>query len=146
MTQFGGRGPAPGRGGNDKVLLNDPRYLESMMSQSQMPNVAKELVHPGKSGDPLELLMRCNIKDEKQLNAIVQYFGLCDEFDLREEKKMLAYRLAGSVSIDGIARRELVMAATNIIAPSLYEVGTNKKQRDGNKKRDEGKDNKEEER
>lgn len=134
--------PGKGAGGGDKPLLNDPRYLEGMMSQSSMPNVAKELVHPGKSGDPLELLMRCVIKDEKQLNAIVQYFGLCDEFDLPEEKKMLAYRLAGSASIGGIGRRELIMAATGIIAPTLYEdVG--KKQRDG--KRDNNDKGKEEE-
>lgn len=137
MAQWRGRGTTQGQrglGGNDKVLLNDPRYLESMMSQSQMPNVAKELVHPGKSGDPLELLMRCVIKDEKQLNAISQYLALCDEFELPQEKRALVYRLAGSVSVDGRARKELSMVATGIIAPSVWGV-------DGEKKRNKSSDN-----
>jgi hypothetical protein len=112
------------------------------MTNSDMPNVAKELVHPGKSGDPLELLMRCIIKDERQLNAIVQYLALCDEFNLPQEKKALLFRLAGSVSIGGIARRELLMAATNLLAPSFYEIGTTVKgkRRDGSKEKEDGKD------
>lgn len=111
------------------------------MFQNQMPNVAKELVHPGK-GDPAELLMRVILKDERQLNAAVLYFAKCEEFDLPVEKKVLAWRLAGTASIGGVARRELVMAATGIIAPSLYE-NVGKKQRDG---RGDGRDKKEEER
>jgi hypothetical protein len=110
--------PGSGEGGN-KPLLNDPRYLEGLMFQSSMPNVAKELVNPGK-GDPTELLMRCNLKDERQLNAAVQYLAKCDEFNLVTEKEVLACKLAGTVSIGGLARRELVMAATGIIAPPLY--------------------------
>jgi hypothetical protein len=137
---FERRGKETSHSGSEKYLLNDPRYLEGLMFQSQMPNVAKELVHPGK-GDPTELLMRCNIKDERMLNAIVLYYGLCEEFDLPEEKKLLAYRLAGSTSIGGIARRELIMAATGIIAPTLYsDVGKKKLGRGGNDKdKEEGK-------
>lgn len=139
VTQRKQKGTNKGQGHPD--LLNNPGYLENLMTSSDMPNVAKELVHPGKKGDPLELLMRCVIKDERQLNAIVQYFALCDEFDLPQEKRALVYRLAGSVSIDGIARRELLMAATGIVAPRLYEIGTHKKERRNGKDKDEDGEN-----
>jgi hypothetical protein len=134
----GTQSPGLDRGGSERYLLNDPRYLEGLMSTSQIPNVAKELVHPGK-GDPAELLMRCNIKDERMLNAIVLYYGLCEEFNLPEEKKLLSYRLAGSTSVGGLSRRELIMAATGIIAPSLYsDIGKKMKGREDGKDKEEG--------
>jgi hypothetical protein len=122
--------------GQDNRGLNSPAFWEGLMTNSDMPNVAKELVHPGKSGDPLELLMRCIIKDERQLNAIVQYFALCDEFDLPQEKRALVYRLAGSVSIDGLSRKELSMVSTGIIAPSLWGTRIKDKRRNGKEKDD----------
>ena len=134
------RGRGQGQPGQDKRGLHNPDFWENLMSNSDMPNVAKELVHPGKSGDPLELLMRCNIKDERQLNAIVQYFALCDEFDLPQEKRALVYRLAGSVSIDGLARKELAMVSTGIIAPSLYDKPISKDKHRNGKDKDDGKD------
>lgn len=136
------RGSNDGRGGRD--LLHSPDYLDGLMINSDLPNVAKELVHPGKKGDPLDLLMRSIIKDERQLNAIVQYFALCDDFNLPEEKKVLVYRLAGSVSLDdGRARKELVMATTGIVDPSVWRRGEKKwrdKSSDSDKDREGGRD------
>jgi hypothetical protein len=117
-----GNRQAPGfgtrTGGNGHIPLNDPRYLENMFNSQVMPNVLKEFVHPGK--DPKELLMRCILKDERERNAAVLYLAKCREFGLDEEEKVLNDWLAATTAVRGLARRELLMASTNIIAPSLY--------------------------
>lgn len=104
----------------DGFRLNDPRALEGLFNQQQFPNVLKEFVHPGK--DPKELLMRCVLKDERERNAAVLYLAKCREFGLVEEEKVLNDWLAATTAVRGLSRRELLMAATNIIAPSLYGV------------------------
>ena len=119
--------------GNGKFPLNDPRAWEGLMNQQQFPNYLKDFVHPGK--DPRELLMRCNFKDERERNAAVLYYAKCVEFKLTEELGVLANWLASTVSVRGLARRELLMGATNIIAPTLYpgikERGRRGKNKDG---------------
>jgi hypothetical protein len=106
--------------GDGHFPLNDPRALEGLFNQQQFPNVLKEFVHPGK--DPKELLMRCVLKDERERNAAVLYLAKCREFGLVEEEKVLNDWLAATTAVRGLSRRELLMAATNIIAPSLYGV------------------------
>jgi hypothetical protein len=108
------------REGNGHFPLNDPRALEGLMSQQQFPNMLKEFTHPGK--DPKELLMRCNFKDERERNAAVLYFAKCVEFILPNEMAVLTNWLASTVSVHGLARRELLMGCTGIIAPGLYGV------------------------
>jgi len=118
-TQAGSRGR-----GNGHLLFNDPRALESLFTQQQFPNVLKEFVHPGK--DPGEILMRCIFKDERERNAAVLYLAKCREFGLAVEEKVLLTWLAATTSVRGLSRRELLMAASGIVAPSLY--GQNQKQ------------------
>ncbi len=133
MQHRGRQTAGPGRGrGDGHPLLTDPRALEGLFNQQQFPNVAKELVHPGK--DPKELLMRCIFKDERERNAAVLYYAKCEEFSLEEEKQVFLTWLASTVSVRGLSRRELAMVSTGIIAPSLYGVhewgGKDKKKRE----------------
>jgi len=135
MNRQGNKGfPSAGPGqksGNGHFAFNDPRALEGLFNQQQFPNVLKEFVHPGK--DPKELLMRCVLKDDRERNAAVLYLAKCREFGLDEEEKVLNDWLAATTAVRGLSRRELLMAATNIVAPSLYGVRTFGKRRDGEK-------------
>lgn len=106
------------RDGN--IPLTDPRAWEQMLTQQTFPSVFREFVHPGE--DPRDILMRCIFKDERELNAAVLYLAKCREFGLDVEEKVLLDRLAGSVSVRGLSRRELAMVSTGIIAPSLWGV------------------------
>jgi hypothetical protein len=106
--------------GDGHFPFNDPKALEGLFNQQQFPSVFKEFVHPGK--DPRELLMRCIFKDERERNAAVLYYAKCEEFGLTEEKQILTNWLASTVSVRGLARRELLMAGTGIVAPTLYGV------------------------
>jgi hypothetical protein len=107
------------RRGNGHLSMTDPRTLESFFNQQQFPNVLKEFVHPGK--DPGELLMRCIFKDERERNAAVLYLAKCREFGLVKEEQVLLHWLASTTAVRGIARRELLMAFSGIVAPSLYD-------------------------
>ena len=110
-----------------------------MFTQQDFPNMLKQFVHPGK-GDPKELLMRCYFKDERERNAAVLYYAKCIEFGLKEEMEVLADWLASTVSVQGMARRELLMGTTGIIAPTLYEVGEGKKKRRWPRSSEDGKE------
>lgn len=122
-----GPGAGPG-GGGQGYPVDNKNFLDNMFTQQDFPNMLKQFVHPGK-GDPKELLMRCYFKDERERNAAVLYYAKCVEFDLPIEKAVLANWLAASVSVHGLARRELLMGATGIIAPGLYEDGGGGKKR-----------------
>lgn len=98
--------------------VNDPRFWENLAQPQQFPNALKDFTHPGK--DPRELLMRTIFKDEREANAAVLYYSKCIEFGLKEETEIFLNWLASRPSIKGISRRELLMGATNIVAPSLY--------------------------
>lgn len=128
----GFQSPQIGAKKNGGFPLNDPRAWEGLMNQQQFPNYLKDFVHPGKG--PRELLMRCNFKDVRERNAAVLYYAKCVEFNLPKELEVLTTWLAGTVSVGGLARRELLMGATNIIAPSLYGV----KERKGRGKNKDG--------
>jgi hypothetical protein len=111
----------PDVGGNGHSLgILDPNHLDRLLTQTSMPNVAHELVKPGK--DPAQLMMRCNFKNERQLNAAVLLLAKYEKFHMERHKTMLLNRLAGSTSVGGLSRRELLQAATGIVAPSLYNV------------------------
>ena len=132
-NQFQRGGAPPGSeagpsGSGRGYPVDSKNFLESMFAQQDFPNMLKQFVHPGK-GDPKELLMRCYFKDERERNAAVLYYAKCEEFDLPIEKGVLANWLAASVSVHGLARRELLMGSTGIIAPTLYEDGEGKKKR-----------------
>ena len=122
-----GSGAGPG-GSGQSYPVDNKNFLDNMFAQQDFPNMLKQFVHPGK-GDPKELLMRCYFKDERERNAAVLYYAKCEEFDLPIERGVLANWLAASVSVHGLARRELLMGATGIIAPTLYEDGEGKKKR-----------------
>jgi len=121
-TQAGGRGR-----GNGHFDMTNPGALENFFNQQQFPSVMKEFVHPGK--DPGELLMRCNFKDERERNAAVLYLAKCREFVLAVEEKVLLSWLAATTSVRGLSRRELLMASSGIVAPSLYDKSEKRVQR-----------------
>ncbi|WP_303678133.1 hypothetical protein [Dehalococcoides mccartyi] len=90
--------------------------LEGMMTVSQMPSIVRELMH---SGDDVEQLwMRTIIsskrnKDaEKKLDAALNYYDLCKEFDDPEGQAYVRRKLSGWASIDGAAREQAVAAVT----------------------------------
>lgn len=131
QSRRGGAPPGSGAGpsgGGQGYPVDNKNFLDNMFAQQDFPNMLKQFVHPGK-GDPKELLMRCYFKDERERNAAVLYYAKCVEFDLKEEMEVLADWLAATVSVRGLSRRELLMGATGIIAPTLYEDGEGKKKR-----------------
>lgn len=116
-------------GGNgQRYPVDNKNFLDRTFSQQDFPNMLKQFVTPGK-GDPKDLLMRCYFKDERERNAAVLYYAKCVEFGLKEEMEVLANWLASTVSVRGMARRELLMGTTGIIAPTLYPGAEGKKKR-----------------
>lgn len=116
-----------GGNGNGQGLLR-PGAVENLLQNAELPSAAKELVHPGK--EPLELLMRCYIDDERELNAAILYLSKCEEFNDEDGKKLLLMKLAGKTSIKGRSRVDLLQAITGTL---LRQQADNK-----NKKKDEG--------
>jgi hypothetical protein len=120
QTRFSGDGHPP---------VEQRGFLDSIFNQGQFPSAVKEFVHPGK--DPGELLMRCIFKDEREANAAILYLAKCEEFGLDRHKKILLHKLAASVSIKGVSRRELLQAVTGLLAPGLYNDGKKEKRQRG---------------
>ncbi|APH12598.1 MAG: hypothetical protein QQM50_02100 [Dehalococcoides mccartyi] len=88
--------------------------LEGMMTVSQMPSIVRELLH---SGDDVEQLwMRTQITNnknkaaEKKLDAALNYYDLCVEFDDKAGQAYVRRKLSGWASIDGAAREQAVAA------------------------------------
>lgn len=92
--------------------------LERIFSQSEMPSVIREFVHPGKN--PQDLLMRCVFRDDNERNAALILLRKCEEFGLEEYIGMLTNWLAASVSVQGRSRKEVLQATAGIIVPGLY--------------------------
>lgn len=101
--------------GSSKGLLKQSE-LERLLGNTDMPNIAKELVHPGV--DPRELMMRTYFKTEKELNATVNYLSKCIEFEDKEGQNVLIMKLAGKVSINGLSRDQLVQ----VMVGQLYRI------------------------
>jgi len=105
------------QGGSNVGILGDGA-LDGMLKNANMPSIGKDFVHPGKT--PEELLMRCIFKDEREANAAVIFLAKCEKFHLERKKKMLLNKLAASVSVNGISRKELLQVLSRIVVPALY--------------------------
>lgn len=132
-----GKAPDYGRQRQDGQSPPLTRWLEGLMSNVELPNVAKELVHPGK--DPLELLMRTVLKDPAEANDAVMFLHKLKKFDLLEEyRELILGWLASRVAIKGVGRLDYLQASIGILAPVLRagyggKVGADsKKRRDSN--------------
>jgi len=115
-----GNGHGPG--------LLRPGAIEALLKDSDMPNAARELVHPGK--EPIELLMRCYFDDEREVNAAVLYLSKCEEFDDDEGKKVLLWKMAAKTSIKGRARFDLLQALTGQLKNNGPDYQVEKKQKE----------------
>jgi len=107
------------------------RFIEEVQHDSQMPNVGRDFVHPGKNSQ--ELLMRTILKDRREANAVVLLRAKFQEFEMTtaEDEEMLKDLLAALCSIGGISRKELLMCITQIVAPSLYGQKWQPNKKDG---------------
>lgn len=83
-------------------------------------NIAKPLIEPGEKLE--ELLMRTRLEDENQARDVILAIDWVREFDLDEEEDSLRLLLAILPSIEGVGRKEYVMVATQILAPTIYGV------------------------
>lgn len=99
--------------------------VEALFKDTEMPSVAKELVHPGK--EPIELMMRCYFDDEREVNAAVLYLSKCEEFKDEEGKRILLWKMAGKTSIKGRSRQDLLQAVTGIL---LRDIGPQKSKKE----------------
>jgi len=93
--------------------------IERTFAAGEMPNVAREFVHPGKQGNYEDILMRTVFRDENQRNAAIIFLRKCEEFGLEDHIDMMVNWLAASVSVGGRARLELLQAITGVIATDL---------------------------
>lgn len=101
--------------------LEDYDPFADWMTDANFPSVIKELVHPGE--DPDELFMRCFFNNEQQLNAAVLFDQKCEEFSIGRGRTLLRKKMAGSVSIDGQSRLELIQAHAKVISNALNKRG-----------------------
>jgi hypothetical protein len=92
--------------------------LERIIGHQEMPNVIKTFVNPGDT--VRAMLMRTRFRDENERNAVLAYHQQLQEFDMEEEIAGLVDWLAGSVSVDGMARKEVLQGVTGFIVPGLY--------------------------
>ncbi len=91
--------------------------IERTVQAIDMPNVAREFVHAGKSyGD---VLMRTVFADANQRNAVITYIYKCEKFHMDAHLEMMLNWLDAAPSVGGRARIELLQAATGIIATGL---------------------------
>jgi hypothetical protein len=136
---FKGRGTAQldkRNNGNQRPQLPTETWLNGLVSNSDMPSVYKELLHPGH--DAVELIMRTILPDERKANAAVLLFHRIKEFDLgKEYEQLVLMKIASYASIKGIARREAVMVATGVVSSMLYNIPSKEAKRYGDNDRQE---------
>lgn len=101
--------------------------IERTFSQADMPSVIREFVHPGKT--PQDLLMRTVFKNENQRNAALRYLRKAEKFKMVSHILMLTNWLAAAPSVDGRARKEVLMATTGVVVPTMYSNYTAEKYR-----------------
>ena len=99
-------------------------WLDGLHQTAQFNNMAKELVHPGH--DPLELMMRTCIQNEKKANALVLFYHKILKFKMNDSyiKLVLAW-MASRTSIEGLARMQFLEAYVGVIAPQLHNKSPN---------------------
>lgn len=108
--------PSSNHNGNGSGINVDD--VQNLIGDAQVPSVIKELVDPGET--PLKLLMRTCFRNERQVNSAVEYLSRCKATNDKEGEEKLLFKMAANVSIDGMARKEIVMALSQQIAPELY--------------------------
>lgn len=92
--------------------------FEEALQDVNLPSAYKDLVHPG--DNIKDLLMRTCFKDEEQADAAIEYYARCVEFEDQEGKDKLLWKLASAVSVDGRARKELIMAMAGLMNATIY--------------------------
>ena len=94
-------------------------FLDNIQQQNQNPNVLRDFVHPGKS--PADLLMRTHFHCMGDLNCAVLMLFKIKEFSMDETyTELVLNKLAALPSLFGLSRKELLQAATGVVAPALY--------------------------
>lgn len=101
--------------------------LEQLLTNSEMPSIARELIHPGK--DPIDLLMRAYFDDEREVTAAAMYLAKCEEFGDEDGKRLLLFKLAGKTAIKGRRIQDFLQAVTGTLMRPMPSR-TDKKRRD----------------
>jgi len=101
--------------------------LERIFSQSEMPSVIREFVHPGKTAR--EMMMRTVFRDENERNDTLIFLRKCEEFELDEYIEMLINWYSASVSVGGRSRKEVLQATTGVVVPGFYSDARYDRQR-----------------
>lgn len=68
------------------------------------------------------VFIRGNIKNERQLNAMLRLAYRHDKFNDTKHQELLRMKIAGTAAIGGVARLESLFATTNMIASDMYRV------------------------
>ncbi len=119
----------------NRPQLPSEQFMNSLVSNSEMPSVFRELLHPGK--DPVELLMRTILPDEAKANAAVLLLHRIQEFKLGPDiERLVLMKIASFAAIKGMSRREAVMAATGVISSALYDLKYKKQKEDKQERRE----------
>lgn len=103
--------------------------LEQLLSNSELPSIAKELIHPGK--DPIDLLMRCCFDDEREVTAAAMYLAKCEEFHDEDGKRLLLMKLAGKTAIKGRRTQDFLQAVTGTLLRQPVPSGKKHNNDDG---------------
>lgn len=101
--------------------INDPNFFDDTFEGLDFGNYSKDLIEPGE--DVSKLLMRTVLANTTppELKTIVRCQSRYEKFHQDRHKAMLINLMAGSVSIMGRSRLELLMAKTNIVAANVLE-------------------------
>ena len=118
FTPFSSRGNNGAREPKASNPIAD--LVGDVASQPSFPSAYKDFTHPG--SDPKELLMRTWFPDANTAKAAVLMMHKIGRFNMdKKYESLIMMLLAANTSIDGLARKELLQAVTNVIAPSLYD-------------------------
>ncbi len=104
--------------GHDRLAAQD--LIHAMAGGSDK---AHTFVKPGK--DALELLMRTVFRNERQARQVVLLYSKLVKYDFQDGIDDLRALMAANCSIGGRSRMEALMAAIEVLAPSLYTGGSN---------------------
>lgn len=132
---------AKGRGNGSGSVVDIPfdggnvSDLERIIGHNEMPNVIKTFVNPGDTCRAL--LMRTVFRDENERNHVLRYLRKLEEYSLEDYIEQLINWLAGSCSVGGRSRKEVLQGVTGFIVPGLYSDVRGMDVRRNNRGRDE---------